>query len=256
VSLEQQIKDEVERDIQNHTSSGGCRDRNRGGLVPGLVLILVGSVILLEHLGYIRAEEFWKFWPLLLVTVGVAKLFSPQSRVGGAILILFGGFLQLNKLGYTRLTLGDIWPVILIAVGASLIFGRFQFHKWTPFKLPAASGGSEVLNEFALFGGVERRINVNNFRGGSISAIFGGVEVDFRSADIEGEQAIVQVEAMFGGIEVTVPDRWIVIFQGQSIFGGYTDETRPPVPDVTGTLTRKKLILQGKAVFGGIVVKN
>lgn len=256
MSLEQQVRDDIDRDIQNRTANRSCRGGNRGGFIPGLILILVGSVFLLDHLGYINAEQFWRFWPLLLIIVGLAKLFSPQSRVGGVILILIGGYLQLYKLGYTRLSIGDIWPIILIGVGVSLIFSRTQLYKWTPFKPPAITGGSETLNEFALFGGVERRITVNNFRGGSISAIFGGVEVDFRSADIEGEEAIVQVEAMFGGIEVTVPDRWIVIFQGQSIFGGYTDETRPPIPDVTGTLTRKKLILQGRAVFGGIVVKN
>jgi predicted membrane protein len=252
LSLEQQIKDDINERIERNYRL----HRDRGGLVPGLVLILVGVVFLLDHLGYIRAEEFWKFWPMLLVVVGVVKLFSRQNRVGGVILILIGAFLQLHKLGYTRLTLWDIWPVILIAAGVTLIFNRFQFPKRTPFKPLTTSGSSDTLNEFALFGGVERRINVNNFRGGSISAIFGGVEVDFRSADIEGEEATVQVEALFGGIELTVPDRWIVAYQGQSIFAGYTDETRPPIPDVTGTLPRKKLILQGRAVFGGIVVKN
>ncbi len=87
-------------------------------------------------------------------------------------------------------------------------------------------------------------------------SVFGGVEVDFRTADIEGEEAIVYVEAIFGGIELKVPERWKVVFQGQSIFGGYSDETRPPLADALGTAPRKTLILRGKAVFGGINVKN
>ena len=87
-------------------------------------------------------------------------------------------------------------------------------------------------------------------------SVFGGVEVDFLSADIEGQEAVIYVEAIFGGIELRVPERWKVVFQGQSIFGGYSDETRPPLPDTPGSAPRKTLILQGKAVFGGINVKN
>jgi predicted membrane protein len=107
-----------------------------------------------------------------------------------------------------------------------------------------------------LFGGVERRISVNNFRRGNVSAILGGVELDFRSADIEGEEAILYVEAIFGGIELTVPERWHVVYEGESIFGGYNDETRPPVVDAMATAPKKYLILRGRAVFGGITVTN
>jgi len=64
------------------------------------------------------------------------------------------------------------------------------------------------------------------------------------------------VEAIFGGVELKIPERWKVVYQAQSIFGGYGDETRPPVPDALGTGLRKTLIIQGKAIFGGIVVKN
>jgi len=64
------------------------------------------------------------------------------------------------------------------------------------------------------------------------------------------------VEAVFGGIEIVVPERWTVVYEGQSIFGGYTDETRPPLPDVPGAPPRKRLILRGRALFGGINVKN
>ena len=107
-----------------------------------------------------------------------------------------------------------------------------------------------------MFGGVERRIGMNNFAGGTVTAMFGGVELDFRSAEIEGEEAVVLVEAVFGGIEIVVPEGWMVIYEGQSIFGGYNDETRPPLPDVPGAAPRKRLILRGRAVFGGITVKN
>jgi hypothetical protein len=82
------------------------------------------------------------------------------------------------------------------------------------------------------------------------------VELDFRSAEIEGEEATLFVEAVFGGIEITVPERWIVNFQVQSVFAGYSDETREPLPDAIGTVPRKTLVVRGRATFGGISVKN
>lgn len=224
----------------------------RTGLLPGAVLIVIGTVVLLDHMGYLSADRLWKFWPVLLIVWGAAKLIEACNRVFGAIVALLGVLLLLHNLGYTRLNWADLWPLVLIGVGLSLIWHKFELPKLPP----VSSGGPNTINEFAMFGGVERRVTVSNFSGGTATAIFGGVELDFRSADIEGEEAVVLVDATFGGIEITVPDRWAVVYEGQSIFGGYSDETRPPLPDVPGTAPKKRLILRGRAVFGGITVQN
>jgi predicted membrane protein len=229
---------------------------NRTGLLPGLLFVLVGSVILLNRMGYIQTERLWKFWPILLIAVGLVKFFKDCNRVFGALMILLGGVLQLNNLGYTRLSWWDLWPIFLIGIGIMLILSRFEAPEWKPFNSPVAGIGKNSLNEVALFGGVERRIHDNNFRGGSINAMFGSVEIDFRSAEIEGEEAILNAEAIFGGIELIVPERWKVVYEGQSILGGYSDETRPPIPDPFGDSKKKTLLLRGRAIFGGIVVKN
>ncbi len=222
------------------------------GLIPGLVLVLLGTVVLLEHMGFLPSRVLWTFWPSVFVLFGLIKLFEPHGRVFGVVLLVVGTIFLLHNLGLTRLSWGDIWPIALIGAGLVLIWSRFEMPKLPPVN----SGGTNTINEFAMFGGVERRVSVSNFAGGTASATFGGVELDFRSADIEGEQAVLYIEAIFGGIEVTVPDRWTVIYEGQSIFGGYSDETRPPLPEVPGAPPRKKLILRGRAVFGGISVKN
>jgi predicted membrane protein len=223
------------------------------GILPGLILVVIGTVVLLEHMGIVSRSLLWTFWPAVLIVLGLVKLFEPHGRLFGVVLLSVGAIFMLHNLGLTRLTWGDIWPIALIGVGIILIWSRFEAHN-----LPPVNSGSatNTINEFAMFGGVERRVSVSNFAGGTVSATFGGVELDFRSADIEGDQAVLYIEAIFGGIEIVVPDRWIVIYDGQSIFGGYSDETRPPLPDVPGAPPRKKLILRGRAVLGGISVKN
>jgi len=275
--MEDQFKDEFKRDLQNdiHQRIHENIRRNmqpsmqRGtrppGLAAGLILIALGTLFLLGHMGIVDTGRLWKFWPLIIVVVGLVKFFKERSQVGGAITIVVGVLLQLNQLGYLQLSWGSVWPLILIAAGIAMIWSRFEMPKipMPPGNAGVAGMGTvsgtssyETLNEYAMFGGIERRMHTNSFKGGSIVAVFGGVEVDFRTADIEGQEAVDYVEAVFGGIELRVPERWKVVFQGQSIFGGYTDETRPPLVDALGTGPRKTLILRGKAVFGGINVKN
>jgi predicted membrane protein len=226
-----------------------------GGMLPGLVLVVIGVVILLDHMGYIPAERIWRLWPVILIVVGAVKFFKECNRALGAVLMVIGAFFLSNNLGFTRLNWNDLWPLVLIAAGVALIWSRIEMPKLRQGSRSGPSGANSI-NEYAIFGGAERRINANNFTGGTITAIFGGVELDFRSADIEGEEAVVYVEAIFGGIEIVVPERWTVTYEGQSIFGGYSDETRPPLPDVPGAPPKKRLILRGRAVFGGINVKN
>jgi predicted membrane protein len=253
LSLEDKTREDIHSRIQQNMES---KVRGRGipaGVLPGLILIAIGTLFLLDHMDIIHMGSLWKFWPLILIALGFSKLLVEHNRVSGVLLILVGAYFQLNHLGILNLSWNTFWPVILIVGGILMISSRFDLgHFRTAYTSPT---GQEVLNEFALFGGVERRINVSNFKGGRVEAVFGGIEVDLRTAEIEGEEAVVEVEALFGGIEFTVPDRWIVIYQGQSIFGGYSDETRQPVPDVLSA-PRKTLILRGRALFGGIVVKN
>ncbi len=248
MSLDQHIKDEIKARVDAAYPGSRCGN----SWLPGALLMLLGTVVLLDHMNVINGRLLWKYWPLLLVLIGIAKIVNEGKRVGGVLLLLLGTFLMLEHLGYTTLTWENIWPVVLIAAGAAMIWGRFDLPKMTP----AASGGPNSINEYALFGGVERRVHMSNFTGGSITAVFGGVEVDFRSAEIEGQEAVIHVEAVFGGIELTVPDRWLILWEAQNIFGGYNDETRPPLPDVPGSPAKKRLILRGRAVFGGITVKS
>jgi predicted membrane protein len=226
--------------------------RGMSAWLPGALLILVGALIFMDHINVINGERIWRYWPLLLILVGIAKFANEGKRVGGLLLVLMGGFLMAEHLGYTTLTWNTIWPLLIIGAGIAMIWGRFDLPKM----VPEVSGGTNSINVYALFGGVERRVHMNNFKGGNITAVFGGVEIDFRSADIDGEEAVVYVEAVFGGIEITIPDRWLVVWEGQNIFGGYSDETRPPLPDVPGAPEKKRLILRGRAMFGGISMRS
>jgi hypothetical protein len=63
---------------------------------------------------------------------------------------------------------------------------------------------------------------------------------------------VLDINAIFGGAEIKVPESWEVVLRGVGVFGAFTDETHHP-PQGPGA---KQLIAKGAAIFGGVVFKN
>ena len=101
---------------------------------------------------------------------------------------------------------------------------------------------------------VERHITSKNFKSGTLSAILGGFEIDLSQADIEGDEAVIYADAIFGGGEIRIPDTWHVVIEGNALFGSFMDETRQRPPEAG--VAAKKLIIRGTAVFGGVSIEN
>ena len=106
--------------------------------------------------------------------------------------------------------------------------------------------------EAAIFGGVDRHISEPNFRNAQYTAIFGGCKIDLRDAQIVGREAVLETYAIFGGVEIRVPEDWEIVSHNVAIFGGINDQRRRP-PSGPDT---KRLILEGAAIFGGVSVKD
>jgi hypothetical protein len=106
--------------------------------------------------------------------------------------------------------------------------------------------------ETAVFGGVDRHISAQDFHSAQCTAVFGGCKVDLRDARIVGSEAVFEAYAIFGGVEIRVPEDWEVVNRSAAVFGGISDQRRRPPkgPDT------KTLILEGAAVFGGVEVKD
>ena len=257
--LEQEIKSRAKDWARDKRVRRLERMKNRGpyaGLIPGGIILAIGIVFLLDSLGYVQARHLLDFWPVLLIFAGLAKLLDPCRRAWGVLLMFFGGMLLLNQLGIRHFSWGEFWPLVLIAVGAMAMWSAFQARKLTE-GLPRTdqSDPRTTLNESALFGGIQKRLNGKEFRGGQLHAMFGGIEIDMRDADIAGDEAVLYANSIFGGIELRVPETWFVAARGQGVFGGYTDSTRYTGP-VDPDKPKKTLIVMGMAVFGGVEIRN
>jgi predicted membrane protein len=162
--------------------------------------------------------------------------------VGGILLV---GTLRLLPLGW-----GELWPLFLIGAGLLMLWNRGEGKLVIGVKVPRSSG---VNTGFAIFGGLQRQITTEDFQGGNFFAIFGGGEIDLRRANIRGDSAVIEINAIFGGFEVKVPQNWMVVNEVVGVFGGTGDESTQPPRDLPGV---KQLILRGTAIFGGVGIKN
>lgn len=100
-----------------HRRRGG-----RGGVFPGIAMIVVGVVFLLDRFDVVSFGRVWQLWPLFLVWIGLVHLFKPDDGRRSIFLLLLGVWLQISTLRLFGLDFSDSWPLLIIFVGASLVF--------------------------------------------------------------------------------------------------------------------------------------
>ena len=98
---------------------------------------------------------------------------------------------------------------------------------------------------------VSRKVASQAFRGGEVVAVMGGGDIDLRSARMAGEVARLEINLVMGGINLFVPDDWVVEYQGTPIMGGVEDTSRRPVGAPRG-----RLVITGALLWSAIVIKN
>ena len=219
-------------------------------LVLGLIIVFVGVVIFLDNLHYVEGKELFRWWPALLIVLGVAKLLDPGSvgrRFGALIWILAGALLLALNLHIVPARIKDFWPLLLVLLGGWIALRGFG--AWGP-RAPAADQ-SAVTNDFAFMSGLTRKNSSKEFRGGEATAIMGGEELDLRDASIAGGEAVLDLFAMWGGIDIIVPGDWTVDNKVTPILGGVEDSRKTVGADPT-----KRLVLRGLAIMGGIEITN
>ena len=109
--------------MNRETTSGTLASR----VLPGLLVAVVGLILLLHNLELFPLGSLRRFWPLLLVAFGLHLARQRADRVIGLLLAAAGVVLQLTTLDLidirwrTLWSLWRFWPVILIAVGVSMM---------------------------------------------------------------------------------------------------------------------------------------
>ena len=94
-------------------------------LIWGIVLVGLGVLFLLDNLDLFELGDLWRYWPLVLIALGIAKIVQPDDRKGrssGAWLVMIGLWLLVGSLELFGLNFGSSWPLLLVGIGAVIVF--------------------------------------------------------------------------------------------------------------------------------------
>jgi hypothetical protein len=222
-------------------------------LIPAIIVIGIGVLFLLNNLNILYFSEWVRYWPVILIAIGLVKLVdanTPSGHVAGAIFVGVGAILLGQTLGFLNVAMHDLWPLFLIGAGLLMLFNRDSWHGVVRGPGIYAHGR---MREASVFGGGKRQVNTQDFTGGHIDAVFSGYQIDLRGATMAADSATLNIGAVFAGIEIRIPETWSVVIEGDGVFGTLEDKTIQPSPQTPGL---KRLFIKGAAVFGSVEVKN
>jgi len=228
------------------------------GIIIGAMIAGIGLLLLLDNMDIVRFHDMWQFWPAILIVFGVVRIIehpSPAGYIWGGTLMGIGSLLLLRNLHilYFDFDIWNlIWPFLLIAFGLSMLWKSMNRHRYA---VDGSSVSDPQCSLMAIFGGGKRRIDSQDFKGGDVVAIFGGYQIDLRDAAIpNGGQAILDVNAIFGGVDIRVPQTWNVQVKVLPLFGGCDDKTEAAKPEPN--TQPPTLTITGYTIFGGASIKN
>jgi len=248
--------------------------KQEGRIFGGLILIAVGAALLLRNAGF--PLPYWLFsWPVILIVIGIYNGVKHKFRNNSwIILIAIGSFFLIDRVMDLSLQ-PYFWPVAIIALGVIFIvrpekslrhrFGNFEKKSFdADISVSTWQQQSKTTDNFindsgdylsinSVFSGVNRNIVSKNFKGGKATCIFGGADIDFSQADIQGK-AELSLQIVFGGIKLIIPPNWTVINEIDGMFHGVDDKRK--YNTLMAETFDKILILKGSVVFGGVDIKS
>ncbi len=238
--------------------------------VIGLVLLALGIMFFLDTTGIWgrNINVVGTYWPVLLIAWGLWGFVSNgfALRLWPFVLVVVGTVLLLSNLDLWVWGFGQLWPLLLVIIGVSMLFGNRsrrrrsrhrgrRTHQKVDADGPRTRESVDTSSGFRasyIFGGGKERVTSQNFQGGQISAIFGGMELDLSDAVLGSEEVVIEAMVVCGGIELKVPKDWLVNIQTTTLFGGTeNNRSQPSAADAKGELT-----ITGTVVCGGIEVKD
>ncbi len=207
-------------------------------LVLGIFFAALGVVMTLGNLDIIDGDRYLRYWPVVLIVIGLLKIGDVAARAFALACIVAGSLLLIWSARWMRFSIFDLWPLLLVVAGIVIVVQAFGVR-------PAQPGNTwiAVLSQ--------RRITVDSrdFTGGRMAVFMGGVKLDLTAADIAHGPAVIELFAMMGGISIRVPDGWDVVGDAVPFMGGFDIKTR-------SKRTGRQLILRGFVMMGGVDVKD
>lgn len=219
-------------------------------LLWGLVFIVVGVIFGLNALDITRINIFFDgWWTLFIIVPCFIGLFKDKEKTSNLIGLIIGLCLLLGCLDVIEFAF--IWklmvPAILVMIGLSFIF-KDTLNKKVKKEIKKLNK-KETKEYCSCFSGQTIDFDKEEFKGCSLSAIFGSVKCDLRDSIIN-EDVVINATSIFGGIDILIPEDVNVKINSTSIFGGVSDERKNKAKDAKHTI-----YINATVMFGGVELK-
>lgn len=227
-------------------------------IITGLLIVGVGVVILMKQMG-MHLPNWILSWKTLLIAIGITHLIKHNFKgMAGYVLILIGTVFLFNDIFPLGINAKFIWPVVIIGFGilviSKTVFGEKKNISFIGDEKSFYEVDSEdYIKAESFFGGVTKNVVSKNFKGASVSSVFGGTELNLMQTDFE-KKAVIDLNCVFGGASLIIPSDWKVVSDLTSVFGGIEDKRS--VSSLNMENDSKVLILKGKCIFGGVEIDS
>lgn len=200
--------------------------KDKGNLIWGIILIVIGLIIGLNSLGIANINIFFDgWWTLFIIIPSLIDIIKRPSKgesyvwlaVGVVLLLCAQGILSFKIIGKL------ILPTILVGIGLSILLKDKVGAK---VKEKIKTLNQDGLEEYyATFSGQEINLKGDEFKGASLNAIFGGIDLNLVEAQIQ-KDTLINVTSVFGGVDIKVPSNVNVKVKSTSIFGGVDNKVK------------------------------
>ena len=224
--------------------------KKTSNLIWGIVLIIAGGVFALNALGVTNIDLFFDgWWTLFIIVPCAVGLFTEREKTGNLIGIAVGICLLLGCQDVVSFSM--LWklavPAIIVIIGLKMVFSGITGNKANEIITRIKQNGGQTKTGNAAFSGCDINYDGEIFEGAELNAVFGGIKCDLRKAVINKDSAIT-VCAVFGGIDILVPDNVNVKVNSTSIFGGVSNKT-------SACKDAPTIYVSGTCMFGGVDIK-
>jgi predicted membrane protein len=223
----------------------------------GGILIFLGGLFLLNTMNilHFRISNVIFSWPFIMLVIGLFVLVNTEKKFLGGILSGIGALFLIPRI-FPQIDYdgGIIIPIFFIVLGTYIILKKRKVDAESGDASDTSKINKDKIDDVSIFGGGTKIISSNNFQGGSITAIFGGSEINLINCQLAEGDNVLDVLCVFGGTTIILPKEWNVVINVTSVLGGFSNKAiRNPsiVLDQSRTLH-----IKGLAMFGGGEVKT
>ena len=224
--------------------------KKTSNIIWGIILIAVGALFALEAFDITDVDLFFDgWWTLFIIVPCAVGLFTEREKTGNIFGIIVGVLLLLCC--QEIISFSFLWkllvPAVIVLIGLKMVLSGIQSGKTKEIIAKQKEQGKEQKSTFAAFSGTDLKCDGEVFDGAKLTAVFGGIECDLRKAVIEND-CVITANAIFGGIDIIVPDTVNVKANTTSIFGGVSNMTSAHKDAPT-------IYVNGVCMFGGVDIK-